>query len=123
MIWRAGKNESVESVPHWYVLVVRCIDGSLCMDVAADIEVGVRKINEGGGSPYTRTRLPVFVAHSEEYMNEIDARVRAAEIRSMTKVQKERMLADLSVCAMERTGHGAATGLRASLRALSDAFR
>jgi putative endonuclease len=121
MIWRAKKNDDFEADPHWYVLVVRCADGSLCTDVADDIESGVRRINEGSGMPYTKTRLPVFAVHSEEYMNEIDAKARAAEIRSLTKSQKERMLSDLSVCAMERTGQR--PGIRAGLHSLSDIFR
>lgn len=121
MIWRAKKNDSIESAPHWHVLVVRCIDGSLCTEVDADIDAGVRRINEGLGMPYTRSRLPVFAVHTEEYMNETDAKARAAEIRSLTKPQKERMLADLSVCAIERSDRRA--GLRTGLRALSDIFR
>jgi putative endonuclease len=121
MIWRAKKNDGTESAPHWYVLVVRCADGSLCTEVHGDVEGGVRRINQGLGMPYTRSRLPVFVVHTEEYMNELDAKARAAEIRSLTKPQKERMLSDLSVCAMERTGR--APTLRAGLSALSDIFR
>lgn len=121
MIWRAKKNDAVESAPHWYVLVVRCVDGSLCTEVHGDVEDGVRHINQGLGMPYTRTRLPVFAVHSEEYMNEIDAKARASEIRSLTKAQKERMLSDLSVCAMERTGR--VPDIRAGLHSLSDIFR
>lgn len=117
MIWRAKKNDDAESVPHWHVLVVRCIDGSLCTEVAHDVDGGVRRINEGFGIPYTRTRLPVFAVHSEEYMNEIDARGRAAEIRALTKTQKEKLIADLSVCAMERSGR------KTGNRSLSDMFR
>ncbi len=121
MIWRAKKNDSFESEPHWYVLMVRCVDGSLCTEVTSGVDEGVRRINEGLGMPYTRSRLPVFAVHSEEYMNESDAQSRAAQIRSLTKPQKERMVADLSVQAMERAGRPDSPNT--AWRALSDMFR
>jgi len=121
MIWRARKNDRFEAAPHWHVLVVRCADGSLYTDVASGADDGIKRINDGLGARYTRTRLPVFAVHSEEYMNETDAKARAAAIRNLTKAQKERILTELSVCAMER-GAGQAT-IRQGLRSLSDIFR
>lgn len=79
---------------HWYVCMVRCADGSLYTDVVeTDPEAGVRRLNDGDGAPYVRARLPVFLAYTEEYMNERDARVRADAIRRLSRVNKEALLA------------------------------
>ena len=78
---------------HQFVYIVRCADGSLFTGVTSEIEQNLQDINSGAGAPYTRTRLPVFLAHTEEYMNEIDASKREAQIKRMTRKHKEILLA------------------------------
>jgi putative endonuclease len=119
--WVEDKTETTLAAPHWYVAVLRCVDGALVTDVGDDVDELIGQINAGRGMPYTKSRLPVFLVHSEEYMNKEDAQGRAVQIRAMSKAQKERMLAELSVGAMERAG--ARGGIMDGLRTLSDIFR
>ena len=79
-------------LPHWFVYVVRCSDGSLYTGATNDVDQEMQTLNEGGGSTYVRARLPVFLAYTEEYMNEQDAAKRAASVKRMGRVHKERLL-------------------------------
>lgn len=83
--------------PHWHVCMVRCADGSLYTDVTHDLGYGIRKLNHGEGNAYVRARLPVFLAYSEEWMNEQDARKRAARIKRMRREEKELLVADVAL--------------------------
>ncbi|MFH1046853.1 MAG: GIY-YIG nuclease family protein [Patescibacteria group bacterium] len=86
---------------HWYTYMVRCADGSLYTDVAADVSQAMREINAGQGPKYTRMRYPVFLVHSEEFMNDGDAERRADMIRKLDRRRKENLLSDLMVGALE----------------------
>lgn len=75
------------------MFIVRCSDGALYTDVTNNVDAALWQINEGDGKPYTKSRLPVFLAHVEEYMNESDAERRAAAIRRLSREEKEQILA------------------------------
>jgi putative endonuclease len=77
-----------------YLFVVRCADGSLYTAVTNDPAAALGELNAGRGSNYTRTRLPVFLAYSEEYMNEEDAIRRAESLRRLSREEKERLFAE-----------------------------
>lgn len=70
---------------HWYCYMARTGDGSLLSGVAEDTTVALRRLSEGG--------QPVFLAYSEEYMNEKDAERRSLALRRMSDDGKERLLA------------------------------
>lgn len=70
--------------------VVRCADGSLYAAAASDVESATAALNGGNGSAWLRARLPVFVMHVEEYMNEQDAARRAAAFMRMRHAARER---------------------------------
>jgi putative endonuclease len=89
--------------PHWFVFVVRCSDGSLYAGVTANVENELQAMNGGGGSAWLRPRLPVFLAYTEEYMNEIDADRRTAAIKRMRRETKERLLTVPEADAVGRT--------------------
>ncbi len=80
---------------HSYVYIVRCADGSLYTGTAADPERAVADLNRGGGSAYVKARMPVFLAYTEEYMNDVDAARRAAGIKRLKREDKERLLAGI----------------------------
>ena len=73
--------------------MVRCADGSLYTDTAEDVDAAVKSLNEGSGSGYVKTRMPVFLAYAEEYMNCRDAEARAVHIRKLDRRGKEHLLA------------------------------
>jgi putative endonuclease len=77
---------------HWFTYVVRCADGSLYASAAPDVERAAAALNGGTGSAWVRARLPVSVAHVEEYMNERDAVRRAEAVMRMTRAGRERLV-------------------------------
>ena len=77
---------------HWFIYIVRCSDGSLFTGVTSDVDRSIRELNGGDGASYTRSRLPVFLAHTEEYMNESDALRRASSVKRLPRAAKEDLL-------------------------------
>lgn len=77
---------------HWYIFVVRCSDGSLYTGVSEDVDRTLSELNDGEGNPYVRTRTPVFLAYTEEYMNRTDAERRAESVRRLSRQGKESLL-------------------------------
>lgn len=78
---------------HSHLYIVRCVDGSLFTGITDDPDTIVVHLNAGNGPVYTRRHCPVFLVYCEEYMNLRDAECRARAIRSMTRGQKEDILA------------------------------
>ena len=106
MFWPIRKNKApaAPDVPpsdHWHTCLVRCVDGSLFTVVAHDVDETISVINSGRGPQYTRSRVPVFLVYSEEFMNERDAERRADHIRRMNRRAKEVLLSDLVMGALE----------------------
>ncbi len=89
----AGSRAYFFMCQHWFVYVVRCSDGSLYTGTTNDIDAEIGVLNGGEGSAYVRARLPVFLAYTEEYMNENDAARRASSVKRMSRVHKEHLLA------------------------------
>lgn len=48
--------------------------------------------NTGKGSKYTRSRLPLSIIHTEEFLTLSEARKREAEVKRWKKAQKEALL-------------------------------
>ena len=86
---------------HHYLYIVRCADGSLFTGTTDDIDRAVREMNAGIGNPYIRTRGPVFLAYTEEFMNERDAERRAADIKRMDRSEKERVVSCTGLAGLE----------------------
>lgn len=91
-------------IQHWHVFVVRCSDGSLFTGVTEDVEHALVELNAGEGSAYVRTRTPVFLAYTEEYMNRGDAERRAESVRRMSRQGKETLLAVATTGAVPEWG-------------------
>jgi formylglycine-generating enzyme required for sulfatase activity len=75
-------------MPAWFVYVVRCRDGSLYTGISRDVDVRVRKHNQGKGARYTRGRGPVHVVHTERTASKNAALRREATIKSMPRAKK-----------------------------------
>lgn len=82
---------------HHYLYIVRCADGSLFTGVSDDVERSVLEMNAGAANGYVRAHAPVFLAYTEEYMNAGDAECRAAVIKRMNRIGKERILASVGI--------------------------
>ena len=77
------------------VYMARCADGSLYTGVTGDLQRRLAQHNgaKPGGARYTRTRRPVTLAYVEEVESLGDALRREAEIKRMTRANKERLAA------------------------------
>ena len=75
-----------------YVYVVECSDGTLYTGYTTDVERRVKEHNAGEGAKYTRGRTPVEVVHVEEYATRSEAMSREAEIKNMSRKEKERLV-------------------------------
>lgn len=72
-----------------YVYLARCCDGSLYAGTCLNLSEREAKHNNGTGARYTRSRRPVKIVYSERFKTLSDARKREAEVKRMTKEEKE----------------------------------
>ena len=77
----------------WLVYVLRCRDGSLYTGITNDLPKRLMAHAAGKASKYTRSRLPVQVAHAERRRTKSAALKREAAIKKLPRSQK-----DLLVC-------------------------
>jgi len=76
----------------YYVYILRCGDGSLYTGYTDDVARRLHVHQSGKGAKYTRSRLPVELAHQEELPDKSAALRREAEIKKMTRAQKLRLI-------------------------------
>lgn len=78
----------------FYVYIVECADGSLYTGYTTDVS---RRINEHNysikrGAKYTRSRRPVKLVHTEEYLTISEALKREHQIKKMKRKDKEKLI-------------------------------
>ena len=76
----------------YYVYMLKCADGSLYTGYTNDLQKRVDVHNSGRGAKYTKSRLPVRLVYSEEYQSKSSALKREAEIKKLTRAQKEKLI-------------------------------
>ena len=86
------------STDHRHLYVLRCADGSLSIGISDDVAATVARVNKG---EETTVKAPVFLVHTEEYMNERDAKKRAAVISGMETQQQERLVSTHGLASVE----------------------
>ena len=77
----------------WFFYLARCSDDSLYSGICVDLEARFAKHNAGKGAKYTRSRLPVVLAYSEQLQSQSDALKREAEVRKWRRTRKEELVA------------------------------
>ena len=79
---------------NWWVYIVRCRDGSLYTGIARDVErrIGEHNAHDQLGARYTRTRRPVVLVYREALATRSEASKREAQIKRMTRGEKERLV-------------------------------
>lgn len=75
-----------------YVYVLRCSDGTLYTGWTTDPARRLQTHNSGKGAKYTRTRLPVEIVYCECFEKKSDALRREAQIKRLTKNDKEKLI-------------------------------
>lgn len=78
---------------HWFVYILRCGDGSFYTGATTDVARRLIQHNAGKGGNYTRSHRPVALAYKETVPSQSAALRREAEIKSLTRSQKERLTA------------------------------
>lgn len=73
----------------WVVYMVRCSDGSLYTGVTTDLKRRLDEHNSEKGAKYTRSRTPVSPVYIELGHDQSSALSREAEIKSLSKEEKE----------------------------------
>ncbi|MFB6075784.1 MAG: GIY-YIG nuclease family protein [Candidatus Aenigmatarchaeota archaeon] len=76
----------------WYVYIIRLDDDSLYTGITKDLERRMEKHENGEGSKYVRSRLPLELVYSEEHKNKSSALKREARIKKWPKQRKERFI-------------------------------
>ena len=78
----------------WQVYLLRCSDNSLYCGTTIDLERRVQEHNQGVGSRYTKSRLPVRMVWSSDKLNKSEAFREEYRIKRLSKVLKERMVGE-----------------------------
>ncbi|HJN88652.1 MAG: GIY-YIG nuclease family protein [Candidatus Peribacteraceae bacterium] len=77
-------------MPYFYL--ARCSDNSLYSGSCLDLKKREDKHNSGKGAKYTRSRRPVKIVYSEEFETLAKAKKREAQVKSLSKTEKEQIL-------------------------------
>ena len=72
----------------WTVYILACADGTLYTGITNRLEHRVAQHGAGKGARYTRSRLPVTLAHSEEVPDRSAALKREVEIKALDRRAK-----------------------------------
>lgn len=75
-----------------FVYILECGDGSLYTGWTTNLEDRLRVHNSGKGAKYTRSHLPVKLLYSESFSEKSQALKREAEIKKLTRPQKEALI-------------------------------
>ena len=78
----------------WRVYLLRCSDDSLYCGTTTDLERRVQEHNQGVGSRYTKSRLPVRLVWSSLELSKSEAFREEYRIKRLSKVLKERMVGE-----------------------------
>ncbi len=76
-----------------YTYLLRCADGSLYCGWTNHLAARVSAHNAGKGAKYTKSRRPVVLAYYEEFATRSEAMHREAEVKKLTKKEKEELAA------------------------------
>jgi putative endonuclease len=76
-----------------YVYVLRCADDTLYTGYTTDVDRRIAEHDAGEGAKYTRGRTPVDLVYTETFGSRSAACSREAEIKSLDREAKERLIA------------------------------
>jgi putative endonuclease len=78
----------------YYAYILRCADGTLYSGCTNDLEARLYAHNNlKSGAHYTKIRRPVVLVHSQKFRTISKARAREAEVKRMSREEKEAFLA------------------------------
>lgn len=77
----------------WYLYILRCKDNTLYTGITTDVEKRLKAHRCGKGAKYTRGRTPLELVYREVCESHSDALKRELEIKSLTRQEKEKLIA------------------------------
>ena len=78
----------------YYFYLARCSDNSLYSGFCIDLTAREARHNEGKGAKYTRSRRPIRIVYHEELSTLSEARKREVQVKSWSKIEKEKLIVD-----------------------------
>lgn len=79
-------------MPDWQVYIIHCSDDSYYTGITTDVERRFKQHSNGTGAKYFYGRAPVDVVYVEQCENRSIASRREAQIKSLNRAQKIRLL-------------------------------
>ena len=79
-------------MPHYYVYILRCKDGSYYTGHAKDVEKRFEMHKKGRGARYTRTHEPEELVYIEQFENRGEAMKRERKIKKFSHNQKQQLI-------------------------------
>ena len=76
----------------WKLYILRCGDGTLYTGITTDVEKRLETHRSGKGAKYTRGRGPLELAYREVCGSHSDALKREAEIKKLSRQEKELLI-------------------------------
>ena len=76
---------------HTYIL--RCADDALYIGHTSDLDLRVKRHNDGRGPSFTRSRMPVRLVYSEAFGSEAEAVARERQLKRWTFRKKAALIA------------------------------
>ncbi len=80
----------------YYIYILLCSDGSYYTGSTNDVEKRFKDHVEGRGARYTKSHKPVRIIYKEEFATKPEALKREAEIKKLSKKEKEELIHKLS---------------------------
>lgn len=81
----------------FFTYILRCSDNSLYTGYTDNLERRLEVHNSGKWAKYTRWRIPVVLEYFEEFSHKSEAMKREAEIKKLSKQQKELLLQKIAI--------------------------
>ena len=76
----------------YYLYIILCADNTLYTGITNDLFNRMKVHEEGKGSKYVRSRLPIKIIHTEEFVDKSSACKREAEIKTWPRAKKIKLL-------------------------------
>ena len=76
----------------WMVYILQCADGTLYTGITNDMENRFAKHTNGTGAKYTKGRAPFKIVYTEQHRTKGCALKREAEIKSLRKDKKIKLI-------------------------------
>ena len=89
-------------MPHYYVYILRCKDGSYYTGHAKDVEKRFEMHKKGRGARYTRIHEPEELVYTEQFENRGEAMTRERKIKKLSHDRKQQLITENGTSAQVR---------------------